>query len=33
VLALASTLSGNLLILGSIADIIVVGAAPRRHML
>ena len=31
-LALASTLAGNLLIVGSIANIIVVGAAARRDI-
>jgi len=32
VLTLASTLAGNLLIVGSIANIIVVGAAQRRNI-
>ena len=32
VLALSSTLAGNLLIVGSIANIIVVGAAQRRNI-
>ena len=32
VLALSSTLAGNLLIVGSIANIIVVGAAQRRDI-
>jgi Na+/H+ antiporter NhaD/arsenite permease-like protein len=32
VLALSSTLAGNLLVVGSIANIIVIGAAERHHI-